>query len=130
MGFASAGFQIQQLTHGATDLGEPAGGWVREIAEFETLRAGTIAGPIGRALTRRDVEAEVLLLDLADDVAAGTKATLTFTLKEAGGGTAVVTVAGMKRAGVERDFRSAPHLRRVRFRHEGELTTSPLSVTV
>ena len=123
-------FHVAQVAHGAVELSGAIGGRVREHAEFLPLRAATLSGPAGRPLVAQDVEAEVELLNLDDDVAAGAKATLTFTLKEAGGGEAVVAVAGMRRAGVEWDFRSAPHLRRVRFVHEGPMTNSPISVTV
>ena len=53
-----------------------------------------------------------------------------FTLRAAGGGTAIVAVSGRKRGTVEWDAGRAPFTRRVSFEHEGPMSSSPLSVTV
>lgn len=91
--------------------------------------AGTAAGPMGLAMSS-GVEAEARATGMDDEIAPGAKAVLGFTLKDAAGGTAIVSIAGMKRGTSEWDFSRAPFMRRVRFVHEGPMASSPVSVSV
>lgn len=129
MGRAGAGFRVTGIAHGDVELSGPAGGFVRERVEFVELRAGTAAGPVGLAMTA-GVEAEARATGLDDEIAPGAKAALSFTLKDATGGAAVVSIAGMKRGTSAWDFSRAPFTRRVRFVHEGAMAGSPVSVSV
>ncbi len=140
MSNSSAGFQITEATFevfppgggGSTvyALGTPAAAKVRELAEYLPIRAGTLHGPAALALIAQGIEADIATLDLDDNIAPGSKGTLTLKVKHATGGTAIIAITGMKRGQAERGLTDAPHTRRLFFQHEGAMAASPLSITV
>lgn len=130
MARTGTGFRITQIVHGAVQLAGPAGGGFAERAGHEALRACVAPGPLGLACTQTGLTAEVRVTDLDDTIAPGTKATLAITLKDAAGGTAVVSAAGMKRGDCRWEFARAPFTRVIRFEHEGAMTSSPIAVSV
>lgn len=130
---AAAGVQVEQAAFtpsggSAIDLGRPLASRIKESARAQAIRAGTLAGPAALAQPIRSVEVELLTLDLDDNLVLGAKGTLALTIRQAAGGSQAMTIAGVKLCAVEREIKSPPYTRRLLFRHEGPLASSPIAV--
>jgi len=123
-------YLIASVLHGAIELAHPVSFHVREEVSFLPIRAGVVLGPGCRPIVALDLAAVVACLDLDDDIAAGTKASLVITLQQSDGGSTVITCANMKRGSSAWEGDAAPYQRAVDFAVEDTMASSPLSITV
>ena len=109
-------------------LGVPLSARIRETSEPMEFHGTGAPGPVALALIRRTAEAELTVANLGPLVSIGDKGTLSLSLKQAGGATTALNLAGMKVYSIERNIAQPPYSQTLRFRHEGTLDTSPVNV--
>lgn len=102
-------YQIISITHGGVPFLEPIGASLRQIVQFlPVVFADNVYAQV-MPIQGRQMEGEADNYNQGDEHTQGAKGTFTITLKEADGGSAVLSTTNMLVGNINREMKSAPY---------------------
>lgn len=127
MASGDVAFQLVSITHGGTEYTLAIGGSFNDVIQVLPVVYNTEVYAQQLPIQGRSMEGEATNLYLDDEVAAGTKGTLLYTLRQADGSNATVQATNMAKLSTYRDFNTAPYSKRIEHSNNG---TPVLSIAI
>jgi hypothetical protein len=105
-------FQIVSIKHNAIAFEFPIGAGVDEIVQYLPITFSTNVFTQIAPIQGRQIEGEAMNYQMAIEHTIGTLASFEIQLKEAGGGTAIITATNMLIGNISRNMSSPPYTKR------------------